>query len=124
MKESCQSCVSLSGNQCRLRLSDLPKSLLCSSYKNEFEIGEDNIVPPALSEMMVNEYEYSPSQNQESALFDNLQLLYVSHEIYRKRIDAFNSLKSWAEANIPEMECRGDEDCDHCLGLSILKDLK
>lgn len=31
---------------------------------------------------------------------------------------------SWMEANVPEMECRGDGDCDHCLGLQILENIK
>jgi hypothetical protein len=34
------------------------------------------------------------------------------------------ALVSWAEANIPEMECRGDSDCDHCIGMQILNELK
>ena len=27
---------------------------------------------------------------------------------------------SWMRANVSEMECRGDDDCDHCLGLALL----
>jgi hypothetical protein len=29
----------------------------------------------------------------------------------------------WMKANVPEMECRMDEDCDHCEGTSILNAL-
>jgi hypothetical protein len=32
-----------------------------------------------------------------------------------------SNLLAWAKANIPEMECRGDADCDHCVGLAILE---
>ena len=36
-------------------------------------------------------------------------------------IQSFNRMRDWMQANVPEMECRGDEDCDHCLGLQILQ---
>jgi hypothetical protein len=31
---------------------------------------------------------------------------------------------AWMSANIPEMDCRGDEDCDHCHGLQILSKMR
>ena len=30
----------------------------------------------------------------------------------------------WMEANVPEMECRNDEDCDHCEGTRVLEFLR
>lgn len=36
------------------------------------------------------------------------------------RLRAAEALIDWAKANIPEMDCRSDEDCDHCYGLQVL----
>jgi len=36
--------------------------------------------------------------------------------------EALGDARGWMEANIPEMECRGDDDCDHCLGASIYRE--
>ena len=49
------------------------------------EWGIDNgIVNEELSEMMVTEYDYSPTHNQESALYENLTTLQISHEKFRE----------------------------------------
>lgn len=37
---------------------------------------------------------------------------------------ALCSIADWAKANHPEMECRGDEDCDHCVLGQFLSALK
>ena len=37
---------------------------------------------------------------------------------------AADKLADWIEANLPDMECRSDEDCDHCVGLQILKEYR
>jgi hypothetical protein len=29
-------------------------------------------------------------------------------------------LRDWMQANVPEMECRMDGDCDHCEGMRVL----
>jgi hypothetical protein len=33
-----------------------------------------------------------------------------------------SALESWARAILPDMECRGDNECDHCVGLQILEE--
>lgn len=40
---------------------------------------------------------------------------------FKDYLDTIASLRDWAFANIPEMECRHDEDCDHCVGMEILE---
>lgn len=35
-----------------------------------------------------------------------------------------DKLADWMQANIAEMECREDNDCDHCLGLEFLKEYR
>lgn len=32
---------------------------------------------------------------------------------------ALREALGWMSVNLPEMECRGDEDCDHCFGKTI-----
>ncbi len=41
----------------------------------------------------------------------------------KEQIKKLHSIWRWAEANIPEMDCRADEDCDHCFGLRILAEI-
>jgi len=41
---------------------------------------------------------------------------------FKRYLDALASLKDWAFVNIPEMECSGGEDCDHCVGMEILRE--
>lgn len=38
------------------------------------------------------------------------------------RLDKLDTLEQWADSEIAEMDCRGDEDCNHCLGLQILEE--
>lgn len=42
----------------------------------------------------------------------------------QKENGAARNIAAWMEVNLPEMECRGDMDCDHCCGISLLKDFK
>ena len=44
-------------------------------------------------------------------------------EIKTVKAQAIENMLSWALAVIPDLECRNDEDCDHCHGLSLLHDL-
>jgi hypothetical protein len=37
---------------------------------------------------------------------------------------ALDLAQDWMAANVPEMECRGGEDCDHCLATQIEADLR
>lgn len=34
------------------------------------------------------------------------------------------SAEDWFRANIEEMECRGDEDCDHCVAVQVKQELE
>lgn len=85
--------------------------------KTEYELDENGIVPVALSEMMIEEYEYSPSNNQEAALYENLCMLQKSHEHLRDENIKLNEIvqdgirnietsveydKAWG---IQDMEC-------------------
>ena len=45
-----------------------------------------------------------------------LDLLNFAQVMWEK-VDAYNS---WASANLDELECRGDDDCDHCVLKAIL----
>jgi hypothetical protein len=38
--------------------------------------------------------------------------------------DGFATLHEWMRVNVREMDCRGDEDCDHCAGLDALERAK
>lgn len=37
---------------------------------------------------------------------------------------AAQRMEDWMQANIPEIECQGGEDCDHCFGIEILYDVQ
>jgi len=60
---------------------------------------------------------------------DRDYLSYIDHaeikiQKLEKRNKIMENIHAWAEANIPEMDCRGDEDCDHCCGRQLLDALK
>lgn len=38
--------------------------------------------------------------------------------------EAQKNIIEWAKYSIPEMDCRNDEDCDHCYGMQLLHDLR
>lgn len=38
-------------------------------------------------------------------------------------VKALKVARDWMLSNIEAMECRGDEDCDHCVGLQALAEI-
>ena len=53
-----------------------------------------------------------------------LHILAMASEDFAKWIIKVDPLVDWAKTNIPEMECRKDDDCDHCVGMQILASIK
>lgn len=47
----------------------------------------------------------------------------VTCEISRFR-DALEVAADWMKVQIEEMDCRGDEDCDHCEGIQSLDQIE
>jgi len=49
------------------------------------------------------------------------------NQITNKTIDlsvAYSCLMDWAKVTLSETECRGDDECDHCFGLSIISEIE
>lgn len=50
--------------------------------------------------------------------YDNRDFRFLLAQI-DKRDEALREAKDWIDVNSEEMDCRSDEDCDHCMSVGI-----
>lgn len=71
--------------------------------------------------LCMSEKKQKDMEEKQSEQYYEAQRLQNIIEQLQAHIKSLEAVREWADINLSEMECRGDEDCDHCEGIRRVK---